>query len=57
MIQEKTGKAVVESIEENIDDSIDPKNINELRTENLDKDNELNETSEVNELNNNLAKE
>ena len=50
LIQEKTGKAVVESVEEKIDDSIDPKNINEIRTEKLDKDNDLNETSEVNDL-------
>lgn len=51
LIQEKTGKAVVESVEEKIDDSIDPKNINEIRTEKLDKDNDLNETSEVKDLN------
>lgn len=50
LIQEKTGKAVVESVEEKIDDNIDPKNINEIRTEKLDKDNDLNETSEVNDL-------
>ena len=50
LIQEKTGKAVVESVEEKIDDGIDPKNINEIRTERLDKDNDLNETSEVNDL-------
>ena len=65
LIQEKTGKAVVESVEEKIDDSIDPKNINEIRTEKLDKDNDLNETSEVkdlketsevNDLQDNLAK-
>ena len=52
----KTGKAVVESVEEKIDDSIDPKNINEIRIEKLDKDNVLNETSEVNDLQDNLAK-
>ena len=57
LIQEKTGKAVVESVEEKIDDSIDPKNINEIRTEKLDKDNDLNETSEVNDLQDNLAKD
>ena len=51
LIQEKTGKAVVESVEEKVDDSIDPKNINEIRTEKLDKDNDLNETSEVKDLN------
>ena len=50
LIQEKTGKAVVESVEEKIDDSIDPKNINEIRTEKLDKDNDLKETSKVNDL-------
>ena len=50
LIQEKTGKAVVESVEEKIDDSIDPKNIVEIRTEKLDTDNDLNETSEVNDL-------
>ena len=57
LIQEKTGKAVVESVEEKIDDSIDPKNINEIRTERLDKDNDLNETSEINDLKDNLAKD
>ena len=57
LIQEKTGKAVVESVDENIDDSIDPKNINEIKTETLDKDNDLNETSEVNDLQDNLAKD
>ena len=50
LIQEETGKAVVESVEENIDDSIDPKNINEISTEKVDKDNELNKTSEINEI-------
>ena len=57
LIQEKTGKAVVESVEEKIDDSIDPKNINEIRTERLDKDNDLNETSEINDLKDNLDKD
>ena len=57
LIQEKTGKAVVESVEEKIDDGIDPKNINEIRTERLDKDNDLNETSEINDLKDNLDKD
>ncbi len=57
LIQEKTGKAVVESIEEKIDDSIDPKNIDEIRTEKLDKDNDSNETLDVNNLKDNLAKD
>ena len=38
LIQEKTGKAVVESVEENNDDSIDPKTIDEISIEKLDGD-------------------
>ena len=41
LIQEKTGKAVVESKEENADDNIDPENINE-NTVNKDNDIESN---------------
>ena len=57
LIQDKTGKAVVENVEENNDDSIDPKNINEIRTEKLDNDYELNETSQDNVTNGNLEKD
>ena len=41
IIQEKTGKAVVESVEENNDDSIDPKTIDEISIEKLDGDETL----------------
>ena len=57
LIQEKTGKAVVESVEEKIDDSIDPKNINEIRNEKLDNDYELNKTSKDNNPHDNLEKD
>ena len=51
LIQEKTGKAVVESVEENKDDSIDPKTIDEISIEKLDGDKALNEISSGNDLN------
>ncbi len=51
LIQEKTGKAVVESVEENNDDSIDPKTIDEISIENLDGDKALNEISSDNNPN------
>ena len=51
LIQEKTGKAVVESVEENNDNSIDPITLDEISIEKLDEDKALNETSSVNDPN------
>ena len=51
LIQEKTGKAVVESVEENNDNSIDPKTLDEISIENLDVDKALNEISSDNDPN------
>ena len=51
LIQEKTGKAVVESVEENNDDSIDPKTIDEISIDKLDGDEALIETSSGNDPN------
>ena len=48
LIQEKTGKAVVESVEENIDDSIETKTLDEISLEKLDGDKTLNEMSNDN---------
>ena len=41
LIQEKTGKAVVESVEENNDDSIDPKTLDEISVVKFDGDEAL----------------
>lgn len=57
LIQEKTGNAVVESVEENNSDSIDPENINEIINENLDKDYKSNKALKNNDSNDNLEKD
>ena len=57
LIQEKTGNAVVESVEENNSESIDPENINEIINENLDKDYKSNKASKNNDSNDNLEKD
>ena len=57
LIQEKTGNAVVESVEENNSESIDPENINEIINENLDKDYKSNKASNNNDSNDNLEKD
>ena len=57
LIQDKTGKAVVEKVEENNDVSIDPENINEIINENLDKDYKSNKASKNNDSNDNLEKD
>ena len=51
LIQEKTGKAVVESVEENNDNSIDPKTLDEISIEKLEGDKALNEISSGNDPN------
>ena len=56
LIQEKAGKAVVESVEENNVDSIDPKTIDEISIENLDGDEALNEISSDNDPSDNSPK-